>query len=266
AAELGVRFSSLPGHEGAGRRAEIPTLHLRLHAALATLQRDSAALRSLPPGPGQPDHQNRISGRNRTGFSIPIDPDQPFASRSVDGGGRRAVDQPDQFFSGAAAALHGDGGTFRRGHGLDRRQPTRLPAGYRAGAERDSHVLVLGHADLHRGREVSTAGEVPAARQPALLRGAFLSRHPAAFHHAAIRRPGGLGGVWNRGVCGGRGVLSPYETGVCRRSLTGWKAVVYWMNAFAAEIWGFLSLVIPAIDWPPMEIMPAVMNTTKASN
>jgi hypothetical protein len=66
-----------------------------------------------------------------------------------------AVDQPDQFLSGAAAALHADGGTFRRGRGLDRGQPARLPAGYGAGAQRDSDVLVLGHADLHRGSEVS---------------------------------------------------------------------------------------------------------------
>src|ERR1035441_9676966 len=219
AAQLGIRLSSLPGYEGARRRAEIPALHLRRHAAVATLQRNRAALGSLPPGPGQPDHQDRLPGRNRTGFSILIDPDQPFVSRGVDGGGRGAVDQPDQFFSGAAAALHADGRTFRRGHGLDRRQPARLPTGYGAGAQRDSDFLVLGHADLHRGREVSTAGEVSAARQPALLRGTFLSRHSAALQPAAIGRPGDLGGVWNRGVCGGRSVLPLYEARFRRRSL-----------------------------------------------
>src|ERR1035438_610636 len=186
AAQLGVRLSSLPGHEGASGRAEIPIFHLCRHAPLATLQRNRAALGSFPPGPGQPDHQDRLPGRNRTGFSIPIDPDQPFVSRGVDGGGRRAVDQPDQFLSGAAAALHADGGTFRRGHGLDRRQPPRLPPGYRAGAQRDSDVLVLGHADLHRGSQVSTSGEVPAARQPALLCGAVLSGHSAALDHYCL--------------------------------------------------------------------------------
>src|ERR1022692_732920 len=211
AAQLGVRFSSLPGHEGARRRAEIPALYLRRHAALAALQRDGAALGSLPPGPGESDHQDGLSGGNRAGLSILIDTYQPHFSRCVDGGGRRTVDQPDQFLSGAAAALHDDGGTFRRGHGLDRGQPARFPAGHRAGAQRDSDFLVLGHADLHRGREVSTAGEVPAALQPAVLRGAFLSRHSAAFEHAAIRRPSGLGGVWNCGVCGGRAVLPLYE-------------------------------------------------------
>src|ERR1035438_260233 len=127
AAQLGVRLSSLPRHEGAGRRAEIPVVHLRRHAAVATLQRNRAALGSLPPGPGQPDHQDRLPGRNRTGFSILIDPDQPFVSRGVDGGGRGAVDQPDQFFSGAAAALHAAGGTFPPGHGWDRPRPPRSP-------------------------------------------------------------------------------------------------------------------------------------------
>src|ERR1035441_1313387 len=221
AAQLGFRFSSLPGHEGARRRAEVPALHFRRDAALVALQRNGAALGSFPPRPGEPDHQDRFPGRNRTGFSVPINPDQPFVGRGIDGGGGRAVDQPDQFFSGAAAALHADGGTIRRGRGLDRRQPARLPAGYGAGAQRDSNVLVLGHAELHRGGEVSTAGDVPAARQSALLRGAVLSCHSAAFHDAAFRRPGGVGGVWSRGVCGRGSILPVYEARFRRRALTG---------------------------------------------
>src|ERR1035441_5904264 len=224
AAELGIRFSNLSGHEGARRRAEIPALHIRRHAAVAALQRDGAALGTLPPGPGEFDHQDGFPGRNRAGFSIPIDPDQPFVSRGFDGGGGGAMDQPDQFFSGAAAALHADGGTFRGRRGLDSRQPARLPAGYRAGAQRDSDVLVLGHADLHRGSEVSTAGEVSAARQSAVLRGAVLSRHSAAFHDAALGRPSGVGGVWNRGVCGGRSLFPLYEARFRRRALTGREA------------------------------------------
>src|ERR1039458_6201059 len=159
-----------------------------------------------------------------SGFSIPIDPDQPFVSRGFDGGGGGAMDQPDQFFSGAAAALHADGGTFRGRRGLDRCQPARFPAGYGAGAQRDSDVLVLGHADLHRGSEVSAAGEVSAARQSAVLRGAVLSRHSAAFHDAALGRPSGVGGVWNRGVCGGRSLFPLYEARFRRRALTGREA------------------------------------------
>src|ERR1019366_6435594 len=112
AAQLGVRFSSLPGHEGARRRAEIPALYLRRHAALAALQRDGAALGSLPPGPGESDHQDGLSGGNRAGLSILIDTYQPYFSRCADGGGGGAVDQPDKFFSCAAAALHADGGTI----------------------------------------------------------------------------------------------------------------------------------------------------------
>src|ERR1035438_1600332 len=95
AAQLGIRFSNLPGHEGARWRAEIPALHIRRHAALATVQRNRAALGSLPPGPGEFDHQDGLSGGNRTGLSILIDTYQPYFSRGVDGGGRRAVDQPD---------------------------------------------------------------------------------------------------------------------------------------------------------------------------
>src|ERR1039457_5105817 len=78
AAQLGIRLSNLPGHEGARRRAKIPALHIRRHAALAALQRNRAALGSLPPGPGEFDYQDGFPGRNRAGFSIPIDPDQPF--------------------------------------------------------------------------------------------------------------------------------------------------------------------------------------------
>src|ERR1039457_171666 len=156
AAQLGIRLSNLPGHEGARRRAKIPALHLRRHAAVAAVQRNRAALGSLPPGPGEFDHQDGLPGGNRTGLSILIDTYQPYFSRGVDGGGRRAVDQPDQFFSGVAAALHADGGTFRRGRGLDRGQSPRLPPGYRAGAQRGSDLLVLGHAHIHRGSQVST--------------------------------------------------------------------------------------------------------------
>src|SRR5450759_1442903 len=58
-AELGIRFPNMPGHAGTGGRAEILALHLRRDAALAAVQRDRPALRPLPAGPRQPDHQDR---------------------------------------------------------------------------------------------------------------------------------------------------------------------------------------------------------------
>src|ERR1017187_8441923 len=83
APQLGVRVPGLPGHEGTRRRTEIPALHLRGHAPLATLQRNRPALGPFPPGPGQPDHQDRLPGRDRAGFSFLIDRHQPSVGGSV---------------------------------------------------------------------------------------------------------------------------------------------------------------------------------------
>ena len=63
-------------------------------------------------------------------------------------------------------------------------------------------------------------GEVPVAGQSALLRGASVPRHIAAFRPAAFRRPGHFRAVWDWSFRGGRIVLPLHEAWIRRRTLT----------------------------------------------